>query len=201
MNFQLIEIQYFGPISSFVGAMSKTNIVLEKYENWQKMSFRNRCQILGAGKVINLSVPLVGGRDQKGATWDKKIDNAQAWQVQHWRTLESCYNRSPFFEHYAPQLQKLVFTPCEYLWQLNKASLEWVLKMLKWEGEVDFTKEYSKLVDENTEDCRNQWLPGNRNQFEAKPYVQVFSGPFQPNLSILDALFNMGPQTLSYLRA
>ena len=98
---QLIEIQYFGCIISFVPAYREKHVVFEQYESYQKMSFRNRCQVLGAGKLINLSVPLLGGRDQKTAITQIKIDYGQDWATQHWRTLESCYNKSPFFIYYA----------------------------------------------------------------------------------------------------
>src|SRR5688572_18757848 len=114
---QLIEIQYFGCICFYIDLIRSKYLILEQYESFQKMSYRNRCQVFGPEKVLDLSVPLVGGRDQKAQTRIIKIDNQQHWQTTQWRTLESCYNRSAYFMHYKDELKTLLFTNHEYLWE------------------------------------------------------------------------------------
>lgn len=197
---QLIEVQYFGCIASFAGMFQTSKLFLEREETFQKMSFRNRCQILGAGKVINLSVPVLGGRDQKAFTKDIGIDNSQNWQVQHWRTLESCYNKSAFFMHYGPGVKEIIFGRYDKLWDLDEASLRWAIKKLGWKGEVQYTAGYQKTLDSEWADNRNRFSPSNRPAFKAVPYYQVFPVPFESNLSILDLLFNLGPQARHYLQ-
>src|SRR6188768_243256 len=96
----LSEIQYFGCVCLYKHLISSKHVVFEQYENFQKMGFRNRCQVAGPLKVIDLTVPLVGGRDQKTLITGIWIDNNSRWQWQHWRTIESCYNKSPFFFYY-----------------------------------------------------------------------------------------------------
>jgi hypothetical protein len=197
---QLIEYQYFGPVNAFVATSNCSNIVLEQYEHWQKMSFRNRCQILGAAGVQNLSVPLVGARNQRVPISRLKIDYSQPWQRQHWRSLETAYNRSPFFQHYAEGVRLVVFGGHHTLMALNEASLSWALGVLKWPHRVERTAEYVATAPATWLDCRGTFLPANRKAQSANPYQQVFGAQFEPNLSILDLVFNLGPQSSSYLK-
>ena len=196
---QLIEIQYFGCICYYISVIKRKYIILEQFETYQKMSYRNRCQVLGPVKVLDLTVPLLGGRDQKSAIIDIRIDNQQRWQMQHWRTLESCYNKSAFFLHYRADLQNLLFASYESLWQLNVATISWVLKKLKASVAITYTESYEKWPAGDCADFRNKFLPANRKQYELSAYQQVFEKPFETNLSILDLLFNLGPQALPYL--
>lgn len=196
---QLIEIQYFGCIYYYISGIKSKHINLEQFETYQKMSYRNRCQVFGPLKVLDLTVPLVGGRDQKSAITEIQIDNQQRWQMQHWRTLESCYNKSAFFLHYKDDLQNLIFVRYESLWQLNVATINWVIKKLKAPITITYTGCYQKLPTGDCLDFRDKFLPANRKHFELPAYQQVFEKPFEPNLSILDLLFNMGPKALHYL--
>lgn len=198
---QIIESQYFGCIAFFIELYKCDHIYLEQHETFQKMSFRNRCQILGAGKVINLSVPVLGGRDQKTFTNNIYIDNTQKWQVQHWRTLESCYNKSAFFLHYGPEIKDILFANHDKLWDLNRAALKWVIKKLKWDGTISASTNYEKNLRENWLDNRNQFTPSSRLDYKTTPYQQVFTVPFESNLSILDLLFNLGSQSSAYLKS
>jgi hypothetical protein len=87
----IIDIQYFPSIILYKSLYKFSNIVFDQYETYQKMGFRNRCQIAGAQGVVNLSVPLVQGRDQKTLVRDVRISYRQPWAAQHWKTIVSCY--------------------------------------------------------------------------------------------------------------
>lgn len=196
---QLIEIQYFGCICYYINLIKGKYLVLEQFETYQKMSFRNRCQILGADKVIDLSVPLLGGRDQKRLIREVEIDHSGNWQKQHWRTIESCYNKSPFFLHYRDGLEALLFKTYKSLWELNEASIRWVIARLKTPVEITCTTQFEKQPDGDWSDLRNHFLPANRALYRLSSYMQVFDRPFETNLCILDLLFNLGPQSAGYL--
>ena len=196
---QIIEIQYFGCICFYIEAIRNKYLILEQYENYQKMSYRNRCEVLGLGKVINLTVPIVGGRDQKQLVTTVMIDNGQPWQMQHWRTIESCYNKSAFFLHYKEDLKSVIFAPYDSLMQLCVATIQWSLQKLKAAVLIGYTDTFNKTVGGDCIDLRNRFKPSNRIQQMLTPYQQVFQQPFENNLCILDLLFNMGPQSSAYL--
>ncbi|MCA0381341.1 MAG: WbqC family protein [Bacteroidetes bacterium] len=195
-----IEIQLFGPIAAFARLHEVETIVLEKQEHWQKMGYRNRFQVLGANDVLAITVPLQGGRDQKAMTADLTIDYHGRWMKEHWRTLESLYNRSPFFYHYAPGLQQIWECRHELLWDMAEQSLRWTLKQLRWQGAIEHSTTFSPICADDSTDFRHRFLPKNRTHFLLPAYQQTFGERFETNLSILDLLFNMGPSAAAYLK-
>src|ERR1700754_2393292 len=127
------------------------------------MSFRNRCQIAGGEGVINLNVPLEKGRDQKTRMKDVRIADAQPWQAQHWKTIVSCYSRSPWFEFYRDELEELYKTRYEFLIDWNRACFEWTVKVLRLPLTVSFTRTWKAVYDpEEAVDLRGKLVPKNR---------------------------------------
>jgi len=117
----------------------------------------------------------------------------------HWRTITSCYNRSPYFEYYRDELEKFFKNRWEFLFDWNLATLDWLKQVLKFPGEL---KIMTQLSDASIEDARNKWSPKNFQQAELGfQYTQVFEEKigFQNNLSILDLLFNTGPEARNLL--
>lgn len=198
----VIESQLFGPVISYVHQIRSTDIQIEQYESYQKMSYRNRFQLLSPHGVQNLSVPLVGGRDQKGRlSTEVEIDYSGRWLAEQWRSLESWYNRSPFFFHYGPSIKILFEEKHKCLFDLALSSQRWALRQLGWKGEISLTASWEQTYSPGTEveDCRNSFLPRNRQNFRLQPYQQVFGYHFESNLSVLDLLFNLGPKAGTYL--
>lgn len=180
-----------------------SNKQFEICETFQKMSFRNRMVVAGSNGLVHLSVPLEKGRDQRQPLRDVRVSYSLPWQVQHWRTMESCYSRSPFFEYYRDWLEGFYSRKPVFLIDLNREIMGWLAAVLKipgeWSETADFILQYSPEIT----DLRSRWLP--RNFQEQEPsirYHQVFEDRigFQPNLSILDLLFCTGPETASLLR-
>jgi hypothetical protein len=192
----LIDLQYFPCVNYAKVLFSSTHVEISLDEPYKKMTFRNRCVIIGSNGLINLSVPVEKGRNQRIPYAEVKIAYQENWQLQHWRTIVSCYNRSPYFEYYADKLAPLFQTQFEYLFQLNMAALEKITGILKAE-----MPEIVKGIPENTLDFRDRWLPKNYdNQFVIK-YDQLFQDRigFKPNVSILDLLFIEGPNCKNLL--
>jgi len=194
----IIDNQYIGSINYYKILFQYSNIEIEQYETYQKMSFRNRCMVAGSNGVVGLSVPLEKGRGQRELMKDVRISYSDNWQVQHWRTIESCYSRAPFFEFYRDGVWQLLRQKETYLLDLNLAILTWLKKVLKMPGHISLTRQYLKTYPESVTDRRNNLLPKNYQQADICPrYTQIFEDRigFQPNLSILDLLFCCGPET------
>jgi hypothetical protein len=167
------------------------------------MSFRNRSLIAGANGIISLSIPLLDGRDQKMKIRDVRIDNRKKWQSQHWKSIESSYNRSPWFEHYRDGLTTLYGQKTEFLFDWNLRCFEWTLEKLGMDVSTSLTESFSKYPDLSSQiDRRNQILPKNYFLSDPVRYRQVFEERlgFLPNLSILDLLFCEGKNAETLLK-
>lgn len=192
-----IENQYFPCINWFKSLKHVSYISLLSDERWQKMSFRNRCVIAGSNGLIQLSVPVEHGRNQKIAFRDIKIDYRGAnWQLQHWRTIVSCYNRSPFFEYYADGLSQFFEKKHVFLYDLNQNIICYLNKYL-FDLEIIMDCEVDKK-ELHPHFC----TPKNFQQMpDPVRYRQMFEERigFQPNLSILDLLFMEGPHAKHFI--
>jgi len=202
----LVESQYFPSVTLFKKSIEFLDINFDLYEPWRKMSFRNRCVVVGANGPINLSIPVLEGREQKKLFKEVLIDNRKPWQSQHLKTITSCYNRSPWFSFFEPELEKLYRQPVELLGDWNRTCFEWVTGKLGLAIHVD----YSQYVPgENgageVVDWRNKLTPKSiQNEFpDPVRYHQVFEERigFIPHLSVLDLLFCEGKNARRILSA
>ena len=201
--FLVIESQSF-PCIGYVKKLSTfKHVKIEAYESFQKISFRNRYVISGANNAISLSIPIAGGREQKTLIKDVRIDNATDWQTRHWRTLLSAYNKAPFFDFYSLDVKNLIFSGESNLISLNSKMLGWICKTLGINVMLEFTDQYIAHYDGQT-DCRNYFLPKSFQKdttYLIPKYPQVFEDRlgFQPNLSIIDLIFCVGPNASDLL--
>ncbi len=203
---QIIDNQYFGCVSYFNSLFNYSNTKIERCDNFQKMSFRNRCIIAGSNGLVHLTIPVVGGRNKKQLMKDVKIDQTQAWQQQHFKTILSCYGKSPFFEFYRDDVEKLLKCQQVFLFDFNFDILIWLKKALQLPTEIGVTDSFIVQYDNaDIIDNRNKWLPKNFQQDEKHniTYLQVFENRigFQKNLSVLDLLFCEGPNARNLLES
>ena len=202
---QIIDNQYFGCVSYYNSLFKYSNTKIERCDNFRKMSFRNRCTIAGSNGLVNLTIPVVGGRNKKQLMQDVKIDQTQAWQQQHFKTILSCYGKSPFFEFYRDDVEKLLKCQQSFLFDFNFEILIWLKKILQLPGEIEVTDNFIVSYDSSDIiDNRNKCLPKNFQQVDSHSiiYQQVFEERigFQKNLSILDLLFCEGPNAKNLLK-
>ena len=205
VNRLVIDLQYFPTINYYITLYRYTDIIFEQYDYHRKMSFRNRCSIAGANGPINLSVPIIGGREQRVITKDVKIDNSEKWQIQHWRSVISSYNRSPFFEHFEEDLRSLYGRKFTFLLDWNLACMNWLEINNVKNRHFTCTSGYLKVYDPGDfDDLRDWFFPRWLEERVKNPvtYRQVFEDKngFIPNLSVLDFLFCEGPQRLNQLQ-
>jgi hypothetical protein len=195
------ELHYLPCVKYFSQLIDKEELVLEFCENYQKISYRNRCQIVGANGILSLSIPLSKGKNQETSIREVKINYDTNWAHQHWQSIKSAYGKSPFWEFYSEDFEKIFLKKHDLLFDFNLELLRLCLKILKIKINISFTEtfELDYTSEKNTDDQRNQFLP--KHDFLTKKYPQIFEDRFgfTPNLSILDLIFCAGNQAKSYL--
>ncbi|HUB61011.1 MAG TPA: WbqC family protein [Puia sp.] len=202
----IIDIQYFPSITLYRNLYKFSNIVFDQYETYQKMGFRNRCQIAGAQGVVDLSIPLEKGRDQRTLVRDVRISGRQPWAAQHWKTIVSCYSRSPWFDHYRDELAGLYGRRFDYLLDWDLACFDWSVRALGLGIQVGLTERWLKDYPmTEAEDWRGRLKPNGKAEGvgDTVRYRQVFEERvgFLRNLSILDLLFCEGKNAVKYIRS
>ena len=195
LNNPLLPTAYFGPISYYAILLQYPDCSIDLYEHFIKQSIRNRCDIYGANGKLRLSIPKERKGSSKTIIKNLKISYKQNWQKQHWNAIESAYNSSPFFEYYKDELKPFFEEKVGYLVNFNSKLQIVLFKLLQEEKNIKTTTEYLHKGDFS--DLRNhKWNLGKQ-----KKYDQVFMEKhgFIANLSILDLLFNLGPESGHYL--
>lgn len=190
----IFPIAYFGSISYYqhltnINTNEISRIVFEQFETFPKKSIRNHCSILSPDGILNLTVPLNKPNGSKTITKDIKIDYSTDWQKKHWRSFVTAYSSSPFFDHYSSEIYEIIFKKWTHLIDLNQVIHhkinDWLSLNLSFNLTIDF------LRPENESDFRCT----NFELLNHEKYQQVFASnkEFYPNLSVLDAIFNLGP--------
>ena len=196
----LFSTAYFPSISYMARFLAEDEPIIEIYDTYHKQTYRNRCNVMTANGVESLSIPVVKVNGNHTMTKDIVISPIEPWQHIHSRCLESAYKASPYFDHYYDYLKPIFEGHFVRLIHLNDAALKAVLKMLKVNKEIVYTTDY---VREAEYDLREAFSPKKTTENYSFPeYYQVFSTkfPFAPDLSVLDLIFNEGPEANSYLK-
>ena len=192
-------------------------IYIEACENYQKQSYRNRCRFYAADGVQALSYPVVHeGGTHKLPISEIKIDWSTPWLQQHERAIVSAYRTSAYFEYYQDELFAILESRPEKLLDLNTQLLRFFIEKTGLAVDLRMTSEFSREGTQPgsdgtllaCEDLRESIHPKRPNTILQdmkleKPYFQVFSRKhgFQSDLSIMDLLFNEGPDSIVYLKA
>lgn len=158
--------------------------------------------ILSPNGIQSLIIPVVHAKRTNTAVNEIQIANQLNWQQQHWRSLESAYRRSAFFEFYADDLEPLYTRKFDLLFEFNLNLLRWMMEQFQLSCTLEFAESYMKQPDDGIVDLRHLCDAGNPVPDDlTSTYPQVFSykGGFTPGLSAFDLIFNMGPACRSYL--
>ena len=210
MSTALLQTTYFGPIQWYQKLYRYDHCLIEQYDSFQKQTYRNRCVIATANGTQALTVPIEHlplTSHPSPLVKDLRISDHNQWRRVHWNALQSAYSESPFFEYYADDLRPFFEKKYDFLIDFNEDIRQKVCELIDFKPSVEYTKEFTSDISLQTSvifdfrDVINAKHPKPDADFEAKEYWQVFQHKhgFQPNLSILDLLFNMGPESVFYL--
>ncbi len=196
----LVSTAYLPPVE-YVSLISRADEVLvEREENYLKQTYRNRCNILSAHGLQLLSVPVFLGSLHKTPVKDIRIDYSKRWQQVHTGAMTASYNSSPYFKFYSENIEKKISKNHEFLLDLNMELTNSVLEILKMKKPISYTTNFEP-VGGMENDFRYKITPKEESPFTLKEYYQVFNNGegFVPGLSIIDLVFNMGPDAVDYL--
>lgn len=197
----LFSTAYLPPVA-YMAAMAANDVVdIEVCETYAKQTYRNRCTILTANGPLDLTIPIVRPYGNHTATGEAGISYAEPWNVRHWRAIESAYGASPYFLYYRDGLEKILLTRHERLIDLNQALLAYLLKKMKIATLTELTTDFEPLTG-RAGDYRQAFSPKQPPQgMTFQPYPQVFQHkmPFHANMSAIDLLFNLGPESKKHL--
>jgi hypothetical protein len=193
---------YLPKISYLAECLKSDELWIEGFETYPKQTYRNHCMIYGPNGLQTLSVPVVKVNGNRTLTKDIRIANSIPWQRSHWRSIETAYNNSPFFLFYKDEFEPFYERQFDFLLDLNNRLTEVIFKILKIRKKIlptdQFLKTYLDILDLR---CSKKNEPYPIEEFP--PYTQVFSPKhgFIPDLSIIDLIFNLGPESGDFLNS
>lgn len=213
MTTALLQTTYFGPVQWYQKLYRYDHCLIEQYDSYQKQTYRNRCIIATANGKQALTVPVEHNSQLSIINYqlvkDLRISDHNQWRRIHWNALQSAYSESPFFDYYADDIRPFYERKYEFLIDFNEEIRQKICELIDIHPEVEYTTEYQKPMANSQmptaiQDFReviHAKHPQADADFEPRPYWQVFQHRygFQPNLSILDLLFCMGPESIFYL--
>jgi hypothetical protein len=197
-----IDLQYFGNIHYVKTLMENKNVLFDLEAPFTKMSFKNRMVIITSQGPLMLTIPIVGGRDQKTPIKDIAIAYDSPWSAQHLKSITTSYKRAPYFEYYEESLLALYLNKPVKLVDFLLLCADWLQNQLKvnW----DLNQSHEQVIVDDLLKYQDPWLPKNYSRIEGLPkYQQVFAdqNDFITNASILDMLFCVGGREISKLWA
>lgn len=192
---------YLAPIEYYSALFRSTSVIIESEDNYQKQSYRNRCNIVGAKGVMPLSIPVEKGNSPQTPMKEIRISDHGNWRHMHWNAIISAYNSTPFFEYYEDDFRLFYEKKFDFLFDFNEQLRLLIFKLLLIDVPVVYSETYIEYPADGYVDFRETIHPKRKSGFVTKPYYQVFrhKNGFIGNASIIDLLFNMGNESRLYL--
>ena len=199
----LLSTAYLAPVEYYLQMCNHSQVIIESYCHYIKQTYRNRCVIASATGRQTLSIPVVKPDSLKCPTKDIRIAEHGNWRHVHWNAIVSAYNSTPFFKYYEDDFRPFYQKPAGFLFDFNEKLRELVCSLLDISPAVSYSSEYVFLPQPDIPDLRDAIHPKKKPLMQNfHPYHQVFETKygFQANLSIIDLLFNKGPEAALELK-
>ena len=202
----LLSSAYLPPVQYFAHLQSAEQVWIEQYDHYQKQTYRNRCVIAAPDGPLSLTVPIEKPNTPKAFMRDIRISDHGNWRHLHWNAIESAYNHTPFFEYYKDDFRPFYEKKFDFLVDYNEQLCQLVCQLIDIDTFFQRTESYVVEPSNTIIDLRDAIHPKKEvmddASFSAVPYYQVFQERlgFLPNLSIIDLLFNMGPEAILVLQ-
>ena len=197
----ILSSAYFPPVCYFSAIAQAEKVIVDLNECYQKQSYRSRTVILSANGPLSLIVPVKKVVPFTTSISEVRIDYKMPWQRNHWRALTAAYNNSPYFLYYQDYISGFFEDKPELLVDFNSNILKVLLKILKINTPIEFSR--LQTIEEMGDmiDFRQKIHPKREAPIVTPPYSQVFQDKFGfiEQMSILDLLFNEGPMASRYL--
>ena len=199
LNKVLLSTTYFGPVQWYQKLHRAEMVEIEQWESFQKQTYRNRCEIATTQGIQALTVPIIRGTSPR--IKDIRISDHGNGRHLHWNAIKSAYGESPFFDYYQDDIRPFFEKRWDYLLDFNEAIRETMCELVDIKPKVGYTTAYQQAAIADFREGINPKHPAPDPDFTPKPYYQVYAQKhgFLPNLSILDLLMNMGPESIFYL--
>ncbi|MCK9218978.1 MAG: WbqC family protein [Bacteroidales bacterium] len=193
----ILPTAYLPPTAYLAEIFQEDGCEVEACETYKKQTCRNHCDIYGPNGLQTLRIPVIKTSGNHTLTKDIRISYRQPWQLNHWRSIETAYNNAPFFIYYKDFFEPFFRKETGFLLDFNTQILMDILQLLKSTCMVTRTQEFNRG---NHPEQREAFVSKKRN-FPHPSYLQPFTSShgFIDNLSIIDTLFNLGPDTPEYL--
>lgn len=200
----LLATTYFGPVQWYQKLNQSDRCLIECHDHFIKQTYRNRCVIATTNGLQALTVPIERFEGAHCAMLNIRISDHGSWRHLHWNALQSAYGESPFFEFYADDIRPFFERRWDFLVDFNMETTQKMCELLDIQPHITLTDAYVSAEDVGVTDYRDVIRPKNPlpdDRFQPRHYYQVYEQKhgFQPNLSILDLLFNEGPEAVLYL--
>jgi hypothetical protein len=194
---KILSLHYLPPVL-WMRHLLTGDCIIDVHEHFIKQTYRNRAVILSANGPLNLTIP-VKKTGAKMTMRELEPDAGVNWQRQHWESIVAAYGSTPYFIHYADGFKALFEKPVTHVEAFELELLELILRYLKTDAEIRLSDRY--LEPGEGTDLRQIISPKRKNEERYVPYLQIFAErfPFQPNLSVIDALFNLGPRAVEVI--